>query len=51
MAAGRAINKWNLSEKCSNDESIVTPKISIEERDQRYQKWKKAVERSLGWDI
>jgi glycerol kinase len=51
MVAGRAINKWDV-------ENIVVeinskkfkPKISEDERDLRYTKWKMAIDRSLGWD-
>lgn len=51
IAAGLAVGKWDISEQMSLGETVITPKISIEERDKRYKQWKKAIERSLGWDI
>lgn len=51
MAAGRAVGKWDLSKKITIDETTFTPNITSTERDERYEKWKMAVERSLGWDV
>lgn len=51
IAAGRAVNKWDLNKRVSSGETIYKPNISDEERDHRYKDWKKAIERSLGWDI
>lgn len=51
MAAGNAVGKWDLSKKITMDETVFTPNITPDDRDERYQKWKMAVERSLGWDI
>lgn len=51
MVAGRAIGKWDVTKKIPIGECIFTPKISEEERDERYKQWKKAIERSLGWDV
>lgn len=51
MAAGRAVGKWDLSKKITIDETTFTPSITPAERNERYQKWKMAVERSLGWDV
>lgn len=51
MVAGRAIGKWDMSSaQISLNCKDFTPKISDDERDVRYSKWKMAVERSLGWD-
>lgn len=51
MVAGRAVGQWDLSRKISMQETVFLPSISPEERNERYQKWQMAVERSLGWDI
>lgn len=51
IAAGRAVDKWDVTKKLPMNETIFQPKISEQERDNRYKQWKMAVERSLGWDI
>lgn len=51
IAAGSAVGKWDISKKISLGQTVFTPKISNEERDERYEQWKKAIERSLGWDV
>lgn len=51
MVAGRAVGKWDISHHITIGEDIHSPKIPEEERDERYKQWKKAVERSLGWDV
>lgn len=51
MAAGRAVDKWDVTKKIEMDESVYHPKISEDQRTNRYKQWKMAVERSLGWDI
>lgn len=51
IAAGRAVNKWNVDNHIANEGAIIKPIICEEERDHRYKQWKKAIERSLGWDV
>lgn len=51
MVAGRAVGKWDITKNISLGELVVSPKITEEERDRRYQQWKQAIERSLGWDV
>lgn len=51
MAAGRAVGKWDVNKRISIGEITHTPKITEEERDERYKQWKMAIERSLDWDI
>lgn len=51
MVAGHAVGKWNLTKNISLGESIFMPKITEDERNERYKQWKKAIERSLGWDV
>lgn len=50
MVAGRAVGKWNFNAKISVNSRKFKPQIGDDERDLRYQKWKMAIERSLGWD-
>lgn len=50
MAAGRAVGMWNFSAKLSVNVRKFKPLIGDDEREMRYQKWKMAIERSLGWD-
>lgn len=50
MAAGRAVGKWNMDVNLEMVSSKYKPSISEDEKDQRYNKWKMAIERSLGWD-
>lgn len=51
IAAGNAVNKWDVSKHIPNEATVIKPIISEEQRDHRYKQWKKAIERSLGWDI
>lgn len=51
MAAGRAVGKWDVSVHIPIGEGVHSPKITEEERDERYKHWKMAIERSLGWDV
>lgn len=51
MAAGRAVGKWDVSKRIPIGEDVHSPKITEEERDERYRQWKMAIERSLGWDV
>jgi glycerol kinase len=50
IIAGRAIGKWNMDLDVAGISKKFKPQITEDERDIRYQKWKKAIERSLGWD-
>ncbi|XP_049802041.1 glycerol kinase-like isoform X1 [Schistocerca nitens] len=53
IAAGQAegIGVWKISyvSQSSHPSKIFEPHVSDEERDHRYNKWKMAVQRSLGW--
>lgn len=51
MAAGRAVGCWDV-ENVSVESNCTSfrPKITDDERDMRYSKWKMAVERSFGWE-
>lgn len=51
IAAGRAVGKWDETKHIPIEETKFSPKISEGQRDNRYSHWKKAIERSLGWDI
>lgn len=51
MVAGCAVGKWDLSQHISIGGDVHSPKITEEERDERYKQWKMAIERSLGWDV
>lgn len=49
MIAGAGVGKWNISEKLNIGVDIWLPRLTGNERDIRYCKWKEAIERSLGW--
>uniref|UniRef100_A0A1B6D1V9 Probable glycerol kinase n=1 Tax=Clastoptera arizonana TaxID=38151 RepID=A0A1B6D1V9_9HEMI len=53
MAAGSAdgINVWNLKTIQPVPSDTFLPTISEDERDIKYSNWKKAIKRSLGWDL
>ncbi|ERL90389.1 glycerol kinase [Dendroctonus ponderosae] len=51
MVAGAAIGLWDLSQHLEIACEIWTPKLSDDERDIRYSKWKLAVEKAMGWDV
>lgn len=51
MVAGRAVGVWDMTLPIPLKSSAFKSKITEDERDMRYSKWKMAVERSLGWDI
>lgn len=51
MVAGAAVGHWNLNTPLKLSSIKWQPKISEDERDVRYSKWKMAVERAMGWDI
>lgn len=52
IVAGAAVGYWNLQD---NPIEILSqkwqPVFTENERDIRYNKWKMAVERAMGWDI
>lgn len=50
MVAGNAVGLWNMDLKVEGNSRIYKPKISDDEREMRFTKWKMAIERSLGWD-
>lgn len=50
ILAGRAVDKWNINMKTDIKSRNFQPKITDDERDVRFTKWKMAIERSLGWD-
>lgn len=51
MVAGAAIGLWDLSHHMEIPCVIWSPKLSDDERDMRYSKWKLAVEKAMGWDV
>lgn len=50
MFAGRAVGKWDINSKIDIKARHFNPKIGDDQREVRMQKWKMAIERSLGWD-
>jgi glycerol kinase len=52
LAAGKAIGLWNLNDEksISVDFEVFQPNMSEEERVKKYNKWMKAVKRSIGWN-
>jgi len=53
MAAGIAngVNVWDLEDIPQSPNDTFLPRITDQDRDERYSKWKMAVERSFGWDL
>lgn len=52
MVAGAAVGHWDLNGPPLDIPAIRwSPKISDDERDVAYSKWKMAVERSMGWTV
>ncbi|XP_073979632.1 glycerol kinase 1 isoform X3 [Rhodnius prolixus] len=53
LAAGVAsgIGVCKLTDIESSASDLFSPRITKQERDNRYSKWKMAIERSFGWDI
>lgn len=51
MVAGAAVGHWDPHRPLTIPSEIWQPKITDDERDVRYSKWKMAVERAMGWDI
>lgn len=51
IAAGIGIDAWDITKPLHMETKSWTPKYTSDERDVRHQKWKMAVEKSLGWDI
>ncbi|XP_054282634.1 glycerol kinase-like [Macrosteles quadrilineatus] len=53
MAAGSAegIGVWDLNNMQPVPSDTYLPTITDDERDLRYDKWKKAIQKSLGWDL
>ncbi len=52
--AGLASGYWESKEEIKNRrqvERVFEPRISKEERKQRYEKWREAVKRAFAWDI
>jgi glycerol kinase len=53
MLAGLAVGFWNnkqeLSDKWSLNRSF-TPQMEVENRNNLYKKWQKAVSRALSWE-
>lgn len=50
IAAGNAVGVWDLTKSLNINCKSWIPVYTSDERDVRYNKWKMAVERSLGWD-
>ncbi|KAL1517675.1 hypothetical protein ABEB36_001410 [Hypothenemus hampei] len=51
MVAGAAVGLWDLTRPMDIPCEEWTPKLSDDERDMRYSKWKLAVEKAMGWDV
>ena len=50
IAAGTAVGVWNKQGgKSESKTATFEPKMSAEEREAKYRKWNRAVEKSLGW--
>lgn len=51
MVAGAAVQCWDIETRTMDiSHKMWTPKLSAEERDLRYDKWKMAVERTMNWE-
>jgi glycerol kinase len=50
MVAGAAVGLWNIDMKVDRNARNFKPKIGDDEREIRFEKWRMAIERSLGWD-
>jgi glycerol kinase len=50
MVAGAAVGAWNVDQKIVGNARNYRPDITDDEREVRFEKWKMAIERSLGWD-
>lgn len=50
MAAGAAVGLWNVETKIEGSSRKFKNKISDDERERRFKKWEKAIEKSLGWE-
>ena len=50
MAAGAAVGIWDLDAESAVTTDTFTPMVSAQERDRRYETWKEAVKRSMGWE-
>lgn len=51
MAAGAAVGCWSFDPPLTIPAIKWQPKLTENERDVRYSRWKMAVERAMGWDI
>lgn len=49
MLAGHAVGIWDINKSSGVEHVVYTHKITDEERQQRYRRWKMAVDRSFGW--
>ena len=52
LAAGKAANLWDLKDERAIPITFETYNCTISEEDRqtRYNRWKKAVQKSMGWD-
>lgn len=52
IAAAHAVGHWDIEDiGVEMETKKFKPKISDNERDIRYSKWKMAIERSMEWDV
>ncbi|CAC5390896.1 glpK [Mytilus coruscus] len=51
MAAGSAIGVWDTNNTAVITTDLFNPSIPQSDRDERFARWKMAVERSMHWDI
>lgn len=49
MLAGHAVGVWDINKDTGVDHVVYTHKNTENERQQRYRRWKMAVDRSFGW--
>lgn len=50
IAAGRAVGVWDFRVQDKSDSAVFEPKMEAARREERFRKWNRAVERSLGWE-
>lgn len=49
MLAGHAVGVWDFTKEIPVEKTTFTKNITDAERQQRYRRWKMAVDRSFGW--
>lgn len=49
MLAGHAVGEWDINKDTGVQHVVYSHKATDAERQQRYRRWKMAVDRSFGW--